>query len=139
MIVSAESWELEWIELTSKEPMKASGSSASSGPSGPSGPSAFAQQQQGLAAVPLAQLVQQLLKNLSQQSLQQLELLEAAHDSSSSSSSSADDSGSVNDSGLHLLLQFQRLLLVRLYSAHEDLTSPVVITFNSIKSNFKDF
>ena len=58
-------------------------------------------------SVPLPQLVRQLLKNFSQQSLSALrnigcrsELLQP----------------SINDPSLQLLLQFQRLLLMRLYS-----------------------
>ena len=60
---------------------------------------------QAAASVPLPQLVQQLLKNLSQQSLGALQRL------------MGDEAPlAANDSGLDLLLQFQRLLLVRLYS-----------------------
>lgn len=58
-------------------------------------------------SVPLPQLVRQLLKNFSQQSLSTLRNI---------GSYSEEPSTIVNDPGLQLLLQFQRLLMIRLYS-----------------------
>ncbi len=58
--------------------------------------------------VPLPQLVRQLLKNFSQQSLSALQNIGCRNE--------IEVQPSVNDPSLQLLLQFQRLLLVRLYS-----------------------
>jgi hypothetical protein len=58
-------------------------------------------------SVPLPQLVRQLLKNFSQQSLSTLRNI---------GSYSEEPSTIANDPGLQLLLQFQRLLIIRLYS-----------------------
>ena len=61
------------------------------------------------ASVPLPQLVHQLLRNFSQQSLNALRNIGCCDETEETPSVA-------NDPGLQLLLQFQRLLLIRLYS-----------------------
>lgn len=63
--------------------------------------------------VPLPQLVRQLLKNFSQQSLSALRSIGCRTES--------EVLPAITDPGLQLLLQFQRLLLVRLYSEESSL------------------
>lgn len=60
------------------------------------------------STVPLPQLVRQLLKNFSQQSLTALRNI--------ANKSENEFPGTTMDPGLQLLLRFQRLLLIRLYS-----------------------
>lgn len=68
--------------------------------------------------MPLPQLVRQLLKNFSQQSLTALRNIGC--------NSEIEVQSTITDPGLQLLLQFQRLLLIRLYS--EELTFDVAVS-----------
>ena len=72
-------------------------------------------------AVPLPQLVQQLLKNCSQQSLAAMRTVEG-------SLSPEESIPSASDPGISLLLQFQRLLLMRIYSPPVDHAAHSLLT-----------